>query len=71
MSKVVLTFRQLEEQLRKDGYKGVHKAMRHLKTLRILLQEEDGYSFESVAPSVKEATTKGEETFTESLDSLV
>lgn len=71
MSKVVRTFRQLEEQLRKDGYKGVHKAMRHLKTLRLLLQEEDGYSFEAAEHPVKERTTSGEETFTESLDSLV
>lgn len=45
MSKVVTATNQLEEQLRADGYKGTHRALRILKNLRVAL-ETSGYSFE-------------------------
>lgn len=56
MSKVVTATNQLEEQLRTDGYKGTHRALRILKNLRQAL-ETKGYSFDEVVEATVEATT--------------
>lgn len=52
MSKVVTATNQLEEQLRADGYKGTHRALRILKNLRVAL-ETSGYSFEDGEKTTK------------------
>lgn len=62
MSKVVTATKQLEEQLRADGYKGTHRALRILKNLRLAL-EASGYSFaeegeEEAAPAPRKKRTK-------------
>ncbi len=73
MSKVVTSLAELEAQLRKDGYKGTHRAMRLIKTLRSSL-EASGYSFAVTAASPVKARSRdkgSEETFSEALDNLV
>lgn len=47
MSTIVQSMAKLEEQLREEGYKGTHKAMRILKSLRLAL-EDAGYDFETL-----------------------
>jgi hypothetical protein len=54
MSKVVTATNQLEEQLRTDGYKGTHRALRILKNLRQAL-ETNGYSFSEETEAVTAA----------------
>jgi hypothetical protein len=70
MSEVVESLSKLEEQLREDGYKGTHRAMRLLKTLRSSL-EGSGYFFQQPERPVKERSIKSEESFSDALDSLV
>ena len=52
MSDIVAAMEKLEEQLRTQGYKGTHKAMRLLKKLRASLTEA-GYDFVAEPPGDK------------------
>ena len=69
-TRVVLSFLKLEDELRAEGYKGTHRAMRLLKDLQGSLADE-GHNFSSETSPVKERSSKKEvETFEEALDNL-
>jgi len=68
--RVVLSYQQVEAELRSEGYKGTHRVMRRLRELRDLLTDE-GHDFESVPSPVKDpSSSTKEDTFDEALANL-
>jgi len=57
MSTIVDATLNLEAQLRKDGYKGTHRALRILKNLRAALVES-GYTFDDPLTGSDKRNTK-------------